>query len=121
MFKLLFFCNLFGHILFGMHIETIVLLTTWHCFFSDTRPILNLLRILEGGLLTTRQGSGHWKQLGEGQVVLDQTGLDLLLYILGQGRSVWLGVISAPVYDLFNNEITDNFADVVTATIENCY
>ena len=53
--------------------------------------------------------------------MLDQTGLDLLLYILGQGRSVWLGVISAPVYDLFNNEITDNFADVVTATIENCY
>ena len=53
--------------------------------------------------------------------MLDQTGLGVLLKCLGQGRGVWLDVISSPVYDLFNNEITDNFADVVTANIVNCY
>ena len=53
--------------------------------------------------------------------MLYQTGLGVLFKCLGQGRSVWLDYISSPVYDLFNNEITDNFADVVTANIENCY
>lgn len=49
--------------------------------------------------------------------MLDQAGLGSLCKWLGQGRGVWLDDISSPVYDLFNNEITDNFADVVTANI----
>jgi hypothetical protein len=53
--------------------------------------------------------------------VLDQTGLGLLFKCLARGRGVWLDVISSPVFGLFHNEITDNFVDVVTATIENCY
>ena len=53
--------------------------------------------------------------------MLDQTGLVLLFKCSARGRGVWLDVISSPVFDLFHNEITDNFVDVVTATIENCY
>lgn len=63
----------------------------------------------------------HSQHLGWGQDVLDQTGLVLLFKCSARGRGVWLDVISSPVFDLFHNEITDNFVDVVTATIENCY
>jgi hypothetical protein len=63
----------------------------------------------------------HSQHLGWGQDVLDQAGVVLLFTCLARGRGVWLDVISSPVFGLFHNEITDNFVDVVTATIENCY